>query len=364
MKLSEITAYLNIEIPPALQESYDNSGLLIGNPQTEILGALICVDVTEAIVDEAIEKGCNLIISHHPLIFTGLKTLTGKNETERIVIRAISLNLAIFALHTNLDNHPEGVNAILCEKLGLIRTKILRPTEGQLRKLITFSPETHADDVRQALFDAGAGHIGKYDSCSFNLRGEGTYRALPGAKPFAGTEGVLHTEPEVRIETIFPAHRQNAILQALRQAHPYEEIAFDLIPLVNKNGDTGAGMTGFLPEPVATELFLQMLKNIFGTGCIRHTSNKINKIKKVAVCGGSGSFLIGDAIASDADIYITGDLKYHDFFIPGDRMILADIGHYESEQFTKELIYTLLKKKFTTFALFISGTCTNPVNYL
>jgi dinuclear metal center YbgI/SA1388 family protein len=364
MILSEITSFLNTAIPPALQESYDNCGLLVGNSSTEIAAALICLDVTEEVMDEAVAKKCSLIISHHPLIFSGIKSLTGRNETERIVIRAIKENIAVYALHTNLDNHFEGVNNFLCEKLGIGDLSILRPMADKLRKLVTFCPPSHASQVREAIFNAGAGHIGNYDCCSYNTTGEGTFRALAGAKPFVGELNNLHTEPEVRIETVFPSFLETAVINALKQAHPYEEVAYDIYTISNLHSRIGAGMIGTLPQAVEAEEFLNHVKNILNIGCIRHTLVKNKKIQKVAVCGGSGSFLIKDAISCGADIYMTGDIKYHDFFIPEKQMILADIGHYESEQFTKELIYTLLKKKFTTFALFISGTNTNPVNYL
>jgi dinuclear metal center YbgI/SA1388 family protein len=364
MQLSEITNYLNASVPLALQESYDNCGLLLGDTGTDITGILICLDVTEAVIDEAISKNCNLIISHHPLIFSGIKNLTGQDGTQRLLIRAIRENIAVFALHTNLDNHSEGVNWLLCQKLGITNAEILKPMPGILRKLVTFCPVSHEEQVRESLFKAGAGHIGNYDSCSYATPGEGTFRALSGAQPYVGEPGKLHSEAELRIETIFPAFRENQIIEALKQAHPYEEVAYDIYPLTNLHHRIGAGMIGNLPEPIAAEDFLNQVKKNLEVGCIRHTALKNKKIKRIAVCGGSGSFLINDAISCGADIYMTGDIKYHDFFIPESKMILADIGHYESEQFTKELIYTLLKKKFTTFALFISGINTNPVNYL
>jgi len=364
MILSEITSYLNSRFSLSLQESYDNCGLLIGNPDAEITGALICVDVTGDVLDEAVSKNCNLIISHHPLIFSGIKSLTGRTDTERMVIRAIKENIAVFALHTNLDNHHEGVNSFLCSKLGIMNFEILKPLPDTLRKLVTFCPPSHAGQVRDAIFKAGAGHIGNYDCCSYNSAGEGTFRAQAGAHPFVGEVGILHTETELRIETVFPAFIENEVIKALKEAHPYEEVAYDIYPLTNIHHRIGAGMIGNLPQAVEAEDFLLHVKEILRIGCIRHTNLKNKKIQKIAVCGGSGSFLIKDAISCNADIYMTGDIKYHDFFIPGNNMILADIGHYESEQFTKELIYTLLKKKFTTFALFISGTNTNPVNYL
>jgi hypothetical protein len=253
---------------------------------------------------------------------------------------------------------------MLCNKLGIDKAVILKPMPGILRKLITFCPPSHAQQVREAIFNAGAGHIGNYDMCSFNMLGEGTFRALEGADPFVGEANKLHTESELRIECVLPYYLENEIVSALKSAHPYEEVAYDIIPLTNTHSQTGAGMIGILPEAVDASEFLLNVKKILNLGCIRHTAIKNKKIKKVAVCGGSGNFLIKDAIRCNADIYMTGDIKYHDFFIPENKMILADIGHYESEQFTKELIYTLLKKKFTTFALFISGTNTNPVNYL
>jgi len=364
MILSEITSCLKTEIPLALQENYDNCGLLIGDPGVEITGVLICIDINGDVFDEAIKKNCNLIISHHPLIFSGLKSLTGSTDTERLVIRAIRENIAIYALHTNLDNHFEGVNRFLCNKLGIRNPEILKPMPGILRKLVTFCPPSHAEQVREAIFTAGAGQIGNYDYCSYNNLGEGTFRAQAGANPFVGEPGKMHTEPELRIETIFPAFLENDVIKALNQAHPYEEVAYDIYPLTNMHHRIGAGMIGNLPEAVDAREFLLLVKENLQIGCIRHTSIKNKKVQRIAICGGSGSFLIKDAMHCGADIYMTGDIKYHDFFIPEERIILADIGHYESEQFTKELIYTLLKKKFTTFALFISGTNTNPVNYL
>jgi len=364
MILSEITSFLNTSIPQELQESYDNCGLLIGDSGMEVSGVLICLDVTDEVFEEAILKKCNLIVSHHPLIFSGLKSLTGRNETERIVIRAIKDNISIYALHTNLDNHFEGVNQYLCKKLGIQDAEILRPMPGKLRKLVTFCPPSHAEKVREALFQAGSGQIGNYDKCSYSSSGEGTFRAQTGATPFVGELGKLHSEPELRIETIFPSYLEKSIISALQHAHPYEEVAYDIYPLANMHSRLGAGMIGNLPQAVDAEDFLLEVKRILQIGGIKHTGIKNKKIQRIAVCGGSGSFLIKDAIACNADIYMTGDIKYHDYFIPENRMILADIGHYESEQFTKELIYTLLKKKFTTFALFISGTNTNPVNYL
>ncbi|MCD4682432.1 MAG: Nif3-like dinuclear metal center hexameric protein [Bacteroidales bacterium] len=364
MKIKDIIKPLEDLAPLYLQESYDNTGLLIGNPQSEVKKILITLDVTEALLQEAIDKKCDLIISHHPLIFKGLKSITGRNATERIVEIAIRRDIAIYAIHTNLDNMDNGVNAILCKKLGLKNTKILSPKKELLRKLVTFCPEDHAKKVREAIFDAGAGHIGNYDSCSFNTPGTGSFRGSEDTNPFVGEKGKLHYENEVRIETIYPVYREQAILNALFHAHPYEEAAYDIYFLGNEFNRVGAGMIGELEKEVDEIDFLNKIKKITGVGGIKHSKLLSRKIKKVAVCGGSGSFLINDAKRTGADIFITGDVKYHDFFEAENKMVIADIGHYESEQFAKELIYSVLNEKFSNFAVLISETNTNSVNYL
>jgi len=364
MRLSDICDCIEAFAPLNLQESYDNSGLILGSKMHEIKGALICLDVTEEVVDEAIEKNCNLIISHHPFIFSGLKKINGKNSTERILIKCISHEIAVYAAHTNLDNVSGGVNKILCEKLGLVNHRILSPKKELLRKLVTFCPTEKANQVRKALFDAGAGYIGNYDSCSFNASGTGTFRALENAHPYVGEINKLHHEAEVRIETVYPLYIENDVLKALFQSHPYEEVAYDIYPLGNEFKNAGSGMLGDLNSSVSETKFLNHVKNAVSTGCIRHSRLLNKEIKKVALCGGSGIFLLQDAIAAGADILITADVKYHDFFAAEGKIIIADIGHYESEQFTKELLSTILMKKFPKFALFISEINTNSVNYL
>ena len=364
MLLSEIIRVVDELVPFPLQEEYDNSGLIIGDAEQEISCALICIDITDEVLQEAIQEKCDLIISHHPLIFTGLKRITGQNMTERLVAMAIRNSIAILALHTNLDNHPEGVNRMLSEKLGIVNPHILRPLEGYLHKLVTFCPLSYAESVRLALFNSGAGQIGNYDSCSFNVNGQGTFRALPGSHPFIGNQEELHEENEVRIEVIYPSYKEKSIISALKAVHPYEEVAFDSYPLVNRMPYAGAGMIGELPSEVDAVEFLQLVKQALNLPVVRHSPIHKPSIKKIAFCGGAGSFLIRDAMKLGADAYLTGDIKYHDFFLPDNRMILADIGHYESEQYTKELIFTLLNEKIPTFALLISETPTNPVNYL
>lgn len=359
----EIAQYLESIAPLSFQESYDNSGLQIGSPDMPAVSALVTIDVTEAVVDEAIRSGCNLIISHHPVIFSGIKRLNGKNYTERVIQKAVKNDIALYAAHTNFDSVLPGVNAKICEKIGLSDCRILQPAGGQLKKLATFVPKDHAERVRAALFDAGAGHIGNYDSCSFNSEGLGSFRGGDNTQPFVGIKGNLHFEKEIRIETIFPGYLQSKIINALKASHPYEEVAYDIYPLDNKFVQAGMGMIGTLESPEVEEDFLKNLKKIFKAKVIRHTKLKGKHIQKVAVCGGSGSFLLQGAIAAHADVFVTGDFKYHQFFDAEDKIVIADIGHYESEQFTKELFSELLIKKFPTFAVRLSEINTNPVFY-
>jgi dinuclear metal center YbgI/SA1388 family protein len=364
MKLSTIIRELERLAPPDLQESYDNSGLITGNAQMDITGALICLDSIEAVLDEAIRKNCNLIVAHHPIVFSGLKKITGKNYIERVIIKAIKNDIAIYAIHTNLDNVWEGVNQKIAEKIGLTNCRILSPMDGKLIKLVTYCPTASAEKVSEAMFAAGAGHIGKYSECSFKMEGTGTFKAGNDANPFVGEKNIRHSEAETRIEVILESRQKNKVLTALKESHPYEEIAYDIYRLENKNTLTGAGMIGELPQAVAPEEFLKSLKTNIKTDCIRHTSHFGKSIQKVAVCGGSGSFLLAEAIASGADIFITGDFKYHQFFDADGKIIIADVGHFESEQHTIELLGGWLREIFPTFAVHLTEINTNPINYI
>jgi len=363
MKLKEIISYLEAVCPPAYQENYDNCGLITGNTEQEIKGALLCLDSTENVVDEAIKLKCNLIIAHHPILFSPIKKLTGKTYSERVIIKAIKNDIAIYAMHTNLDSIHTGVNHKIAEKIGLKDLSILSPKKGILKKLVTFCPTNKADEVRTAIFAAGAGVIGNYDECSFNAEGTGTFKANHAANPYVGKKGKRHNEKEERIETIFTVEKQSAIVSALLNAHPYEEVAYDIYSLDNTHPCVGSGMIGTLPKPMAEKDFLTHLKKAMKLECIRHSPLLGKKIERVALCGGSGSFLLPDALAKGAQVLVTADFKYHQFFDADSKLVIADIGHYESEQFTPEIIYALLKEKFTTFALQFSKTNTNPVNY-
>lgn len=363
MKIKEIVQYLESIAPASYQESYDNAGLITGNMSWDCTGVLTTLDCTEAIVEEAIAKNVNMIVAHHPIVFKGLKKINGKNYVEQTIIAAIKNDIAIYAIHTNLDNVIDGVNAGIADKLGLINRKVLAPKSGELCKLVTFSPHSHAEEILSGLFAAGAGTIGKYDECSFGIEGNGSFRASEGTHPFVGKIGERHIEPEKRIEVIFPKHLKNKIISALLAAHPYEEVAYDIYLLENEYANIGAGMVGELPEALDEMDFLQLLKEKFHLQVVRHTELFGKKIKKVALCGGAGSFLTGAAIGSGADVYVTGDIKYHEFFDADNKIVLADIGHFESEQFTIDLLFDYLRTKFPTFAVLKSDIKTNPVYY-
>lgn len=363
MKIKEITNYLESVAPLHYQESYDNAGLLVGDANREIDAALITLDCTEEVVEDAIENNCNLIIAHHPIIFSGLKKITGQNYVERTIIKAIKNDIAIYAIHTNLDNIKTGVSAKIAEILGVENCKILSPKKDLLRQLAVYCPVSDTEKVKEALFQAGAGDIGNYDECSFSAKGEGTFRANEGCDPHIGNIGERHTEKEEKIEVIFPKYKENTIISALKQAHPYEQVAYQIYILDNIYENVGAGIVGELAQKVDTNRFLEMLKTKMQTDCIRHTKLVKNQIKRVAICGGSGSFLLSNAICEKADIFITADFKYHEFFDGENDIIIADIGHFESEQFTKDLIYDLLSKKFSKFAVRLSKVNTNPINY-
>ena len=363
MKIKELTRHLEHIAPLAYQESYDNCGLLVGCGDQEITQALVTLDCTEAIVLEAIQLGCNLIIAHHPIIFAGLKKLNGNNYIERTVILAIQNNIAIYAIHTNLDNVKAGVNNAIAKKLGLNQTQILAPKTGALAKLVTFVPEAYAESVKEALFAAGAGQIGNYSKCAFSSQGEGSFEANSLAKPFVGELNQLHTELETRVEVVFPQYIQARLLAALNLAHPYEVVAYDIFPTLNQHQEVGSGLIGNLPESLSGHDFLAYLKEKMELKVIRHTNFTPGKISRVAVCGGAGSFLLKQAISCGADAYVSADFKYHEFFDAENKTIIADIGHYESEKFTKSLICELILEKFPTFAVLLSKINTNPINY-
>ncbi len=364
MTVQDVINQLHDLAPLTYAEDFDNVGLLVGDKNQSVTGVLVTLDTLEAVVDEAIENNCNLIVSFHPIIFKGLKKLTGANYVERVVIKAIQHNIAIFSIHTALDNALQGVNSIICDQLGLQNKRILIPQQGTIKKLQTYVPTNAADALRQALFDAGAGSIGNYDSCSFNMDGEGTYRGNEESNPTIGQKGELHSEKETAVSVVFKKHLESQVLKALFNAHPYEEVAFEVTTLDNTSPYIGMGMIGELEDHMEERDCLEYIKTKMNTPVVRH-SNLLNRpIKTIAVLGGSGSFAIGAAKAAGAELLVTADLKYHDFFSAENDIVLADIGHYESEQFTKSFLVDYLSKKITNFAIILSKTNTNPVKYL
>ena len=363
MNIGNVIDALERMAPRSMQESYDNSGLLTGDRSADVTGVLVSLDCTPEVVAEAVSKGCNLIVSHHPVVFKGLKKLTGSNYVERTVIDAIRHGVAICAMHTNLDNYDGGVNREIGERLGLKNLKVLRPKENVLSKLIVYVPADHAEALANALFEAGAGKIGNYEECSFASTGTGSFKPVGTANPFEGNLNERSTVSELRVEFLVSDHVLGAVLKAMWKHHPYEEVAHDIIPLKNVNPTEGSGMIGELEHDISEPEFLTTLKKTFNAGCIRHTSLLGKKVRKVAYCGGSGSFLLQDAIRAGADIFVTGDFKYHEFFDAENRIVIADIGHYESEQYTVNLLADFLKKNFTTFAVRLTETNTNPINY-
>ena len=363
MTIQNLIKELNQIIPFQQAEDFDNVGLLCGNPEREITGVLICHDALESVVEEAVQKNANVILTFHPIIFSGLKSITGKNYVEKAVLKAIENKIAIIALHTALDNHYFGVNHRICRELGLDQLKILIPKKENLLQLITYVPVDYAEQVKKALFEAGAGNIGFYDECSFSISGEGTFRPIDGSNPFLGKKGTTEKVNEIQLSVIFEKFKKNQIISAMKFAHPYEEVAYQIYAIENENQYSGLGMFGELSEEMEEKEFLNFVKEKFDLKIIRHSSFTGKKIKKVAVLGGSGASGIKNALQNQCDAYLTADMKYHDFFRAEGQIILADIGHYESEQYIKILLFEYLSKKIPTFAPKISKVDTNPIIY-
>ncbi|APG65008.1 Nif3-like dinuclear metal center hexameric protein [Tenacibaculum todarodis] len=363
MKIKDITNYLEELAPLSYAEDFDNVGLLVGNYATEVAGVLVTLDTLEETIDEAIAKNCNLIVSFHPIIFGGLKKLNGNNYVERVVLKAIKNDIAIYATHTALDNTHLGVSAKMCEVLGIKNPQVLLPKKNIIKKLTTYIPFAQANNIREKLFEVGAGKIGNYSNCSFNMEGKGSFKGNENSNPVVGNTGELRFEEETCITFIFESYLESKILQTLYKYHPYEEVSYEIITLENYNQNIGMGMIGELPSAITEDAFLKLVKKKFKTGCVRHSNKLDKKIKKVAVLGGSGSFAINNAIQQKADAYISADFKYHEFFKAENKILLTDVGHYESEQFTKNLLVEYLSKKFTKFAVILSEKSTNPIYY-
>ena len=364
MKIKQILTILEEMAPLAYAEDFDNVGLLVGDQENEATGVIVCHDALESVIEEAITKKCNLVVCFHPILFSGLKKITGKNYVERSILKAIKNDIAIYAIHTALDNHKNGVNKIFCDALGLKKTKVLVPKQNFIQKLVTYTIPENVEQVRNALFDAGAGKIGNYEDCSFNSQGIGTYMGNENSNPEIGERFEFVEAPEIKIEVTFEKHLQNKILKTLFAKHVYEEVAYEIYDLQNAHQNIGLGMIGELENPMSETEFLTFVKNKMQCGGIRHSALLGKSVSKVAVLGGSGSFAIKNAIQAGATMFLTADLKYHNFYEAENQIVLADIGHFESERYTKNYIVDFLKEKITNFAIVLSEENTNPVKYL
>ncbi len=362
-KISEVIACIEQMAPLAYQESWDNSGVQVGDVKQEVKAVLLCIDITEATIDEAIERGANLVISHHPLIFKGIKKLTGRNYVERVIIKAIQHNIVLYSAHTNMDKCMGGVNFRIAQKLGLKNIRVLAPEENYLYKVVTYVPQASVEAVRQAMWAAGAGTIGAYDCCSYSLEGKGTFRASAGCKPFVGEIDELHTEAEIRVEMIAAKDKIGRVVAAIHSAHPYEEPAIDVVPLANEYTQMGLGCVGDLENEIAENAIPRYIKERLGVQYIRHTQTTDRKVKRIALCGGSGAEFLSHAIREKAGVYITADVKYHDFFNTENQIVIADIGHFESEQCIKEVFYEQISKNFINFAILMAECDKSPVQY-
>jgi dinuclear metal center YbgI/SA1388 family protein len=359
----DLYQYLQDLAPFQYQEDYDNSGLIVGAMDTVINGVLVSLDCTEAIIEEAISLGANIVVCHHPIVFKGFKKINGSNYVERTIIKAIKHDVAILAIHTNIDNIIAGVNHTMADKLGLINRKILVPKPNTLVKITTFVPKNDLEKVTNAMHKAGAGQIGEYKDCAFFIEGQGSFTPTGSANPSTGQLNVKSFESEIRVEMILPSHCQNAVLKALKTSHSYEEVAYYLSPLTNEDKGVGAGMVGELPQPLLTVDFLEMVKKQFDVKFIKHTAIVHETITKVGLCGGSGSFLTKNAIFSGSQAYISADFKYHEFFDAEGKILILDIGHYESEKNIIDRLFALISNNFHTFAAHYTKVDTNPVKY-
>ena len=364
MQIQGVIDLLEAWAPRSYAEDFDNTGLLVGDRQADLKGVLVSLDCLEAVVDEAVQKDCNMVVSFHPIIFKGLKKITGSDYVQRAVLKAIKHDIAIYAIHTALDNNWEGVNHQILKTLGAKKSSVLVPKANTLKKLVTYAPQAESKNLLDSLFAAGAGAIGDYSECTFTSNGEGSFKPGEAADPSLGKQGERHYEAETRIEVLVPFHCESAVIKALLSTHSYEEVAYDLIPISNTDKQLGMGMIGSFETPLSEAEFLALLKERMHCGGIRHSKLLGKSIQKIAVLGGSGAFAIGAAKGAGVDAYVSADFKYHDFFSAEQRLLLVDIGHYESEQYTKNLIVQYLTKKITNFAVLLSEINTNPIFYL
>ena len=309
----------------------DNPGLQAGDTGRRVRGILVALDVTEPVVKEAKGAGANLIVSHHPLLFRPLRSLTTRSGTERTLTALARGGIALYSAHTNLDFTRGGTSFALAEALGLATEGFLTSSFRTESKIVTFVPPSHADSVAAAMAGAGAGVIGAYDGCSFRTEGTGTFRGGKGTHPAVGKAGVPEHAREIRLEMVAPRRAVHTVVDALKGAHPYEEVAFDVYPLDNTSGAYGMGALGTLPRAVPLADFLGRVRRALRTRSLRWSGDPRSRVRRVAVCGGSGSELLPQAIAAGADAFVTADVRYHTFQEAGTEITLVDAGHFETE---------------------------------
>ena len=363
MTISEFIRQLSTKIRFSYAEDFDNVGLLCGRPEQELRGVLVCHDALESVVQEAIEKGCNCIVAFHPIIFSGLKSITGKSYVERAVMLALENKIAIIAVHTAWDNDFYGVNHGIAKALGLRHLQVLIPKKDALSQLRFFVPVEAAEQVRSAIFATGAGTIGQYADCSFNIHGTGTFLPLEKASPAYGEVGTWEQVSEMEVQILVENWQLPAAIQAMKDAHPYEEVAYYVTSLRNENHHAGLGQFGLLDEEMSAQEFLSECRAVFDVPVIRTSSHFTGRIRKVAVLGGSGASGISAAKKLGCDAYVSSDFKYHDFFQGDENFLLADVGHFESERFVSQQLADVISNILPTFAVLKSETKTNPVNY-
>jgi dinuclear metal center YbgI/SA1388 family protein len=353
--------------PPGSAQSYDNVGLQVGDASRSVERAVLALDCTPAVVEEAERQGAELIITHHPLLFQPLSAVTTDDYESAVALRLAEAGIALYSAHTNLDAAPGGVSFALAKRLGLTDVGFLDGFDETLYKLATFVPADHFDAVRSALADAGAGRIGDYEACAFAHEGTGFFRPGDAANPHIGTAGGdLESADEVKLEVEVARWDLGGVLGALQDAHPYEEVAYDVYPVQQKNSRAGLGAVGRLASPESLSDFLGRVADRLDAGSLRYAGPDEATVERVAVCGGAGSDFVGQALAAGADAYVTADVKYHEFFealgpdgVP--QLAFIDAGHYETEALTEALLRDWLADRFNDVDWQRTGVRTSPM---
>ncbi|MBI4536287.1 MAG: Nif3-like dinuclear metal center hexameric protein [Ignavibacteriae bacterium] len=368
MTVREIQDVIEHWAPREIAWGQDNVGLQIGNPASRLLGILIALDVTEKIITEARRHRANLIISHHPLLFKAPRSITPRNQVGRCIDALVKSGIALYSAHTNLDFAHGGTSWAIAEALGLTAVDFLYKPYKVQRKIVTFVPTDHVDRVAVAMAEAGAGRIGNYDNCSFRMLGTGTFKANERANPVVGSKNVLEKVAETRLEMVVDQWLVPGVLKALKQAHPYEEVAHDVYPTENESDAFGMGIIGMLVRPMTLKSLLALIKKKLGARALRCTGSLNHKVSRIAACGGSGSELLDEAVRARADAFITADVKYHTFHDANGRIALIDAGHYETEHLVVQTMAKKLAQEMRRMRIhvpvFASRTSTNPIVYV